>query len=253
MESSGPDFNFIHLDTVNSTNSYLIDLLSKTSPTDGFCVFSDFQTEGRGQYGRIWQSYPAVNILASFAYRTSWLEEKQVFCLNQISALAVLGVLQDYLPGEDIVIKWPNDILCNRKKIAGILIQNIFRGSQMQWSVVGIGLNVNQTDFDPSLIATSMRQVAGLNFDRMLLLRALHDRLNHLMALKSGDRNFDLLDDYNASLFGHGQKVLLEKTGGIRFEAVLLGVDESGNLRMNVDGRFQSMDWSMVRIILPAG
>ena len=140
------NFKHIHLLTVDSTNRFALELISKTNPTDGFCVFSDVQTAGRGQYGREWLSESGKNLLATFIFRTQFIQLEDIFILHQLAGLSVLAAIDSVgLAGAEI--KWPNDIIIHDKKIAGILIQNTLRAHHLQYSIVGIGLNVNQVDF----------------------------------------------------------------------------------------------------------
>lgn len=112
MDLTKLNFKHVYLKEVDSTNRYAIELLSKTNPNDGFCVFSDFQTEGRGQYGRSWESESGMNLLMSFVYKTqNKLSVQNPFVLNKLSSMAVWNVLGRYVDSERVKIKWPNDLL----------------------------------------------------------------------------------------------------------------------------------------------
>ena len=247
-----PPFKYVHLETVDSTNRYLADFLSKTSPEDGFCVFSDFQTEGKGQYGRNWLSEPGANILVSFAFRTDWIRDRDFFSLNQIASLAVLQVLRNHLPHRDISIKWPNDLLCDGHKIAGILIQNVFRGSELTWSVIGIGLNANQRSFEPGLNATSMALASGKSFDRLDILKEMHGILAGLVNRRRDGGFSELSAHYNDNLFGKNRPLCFERKDGSRFTATLLGVDDGGRIFYDLSGKVCSTDWTDTRIVMPS-
>ncbi|MEO6691981.1 MAG: biotin--[acetyl-CoA-carboxylase] ligase [Saprospiraceae bacterium] len=248
MEFPTLNFKYIHLESVDSTNKYLIDWVSKTAPEDGFCVFSDFQTDGRGQYGRNWQSNKGENLLSSFAFQTQWLNDLEVFILHQITSLCLLNVIRKSIPEAELRIKWPNDILVKDKKIAGILIQNIYRGQQLNWSIIGIGLNINQQAFDAQLQASSMSIIGKKEFDHIPILQDLHDEICKWIQVIKNNPELDLLDDYNDELYQLNQFVQFEKTDSEIVKGKLLGVDENGKIKIEMDNRIQSFDWSEIKI-----
>ncbi len=250
MEIAQLNFEYIHLKEVDSTNRYAIELLSKTAPIDGFCVFSDFQTEGKGQYGRSWQSEADSNLLMSFIFNMkSVLQDTDLFALNLISSLALDQVLQAYFEPSIVKIKWPNDILVNHKKIAGILIQNIFRGQEHLWTVIGIGLNVNQMLFDHQLNATSIAKELSYKVDKIYILQRIHDELLRLFNnLKSNQFN-NLLEDYNSRLYLHHQVCTLEKANEDIIEGKIRSVDRYGMLNVELGNKIQAFDFSSIRIL----
>lgn len=249
MELNILKFPHKHLVEVESTNAFLIDYIAKITPVDGFCVFSDFQTAGKGQYGRTWDSERSKNILASFVFNTTWLKEKEIFFLHQISSLAVQSIVKKYLPFQSVKIKWPNDILVNIKKIAGILIQNVFRGQQLIWSIIGIGLNVNQNKFGSDLNATSLILESEKNYDLNEILTELHKELMTFFEVKKKNHDFDLLDDYNQELFGLNESLNFQKVDGELFIGRLLAVDELGQIKIEIDNQLLTYNWSEVRLI----
>lgn len=142
--------NLLFLHEVESTNTYAMNLLRNVNSIEGTVVYTDNQTKGKGQRGALWASKIAQNITASIILKPYFLSIGNTFYLSKISALAVYDVLADILPSGqyDIKIKWPNDILVNQNKISGILIENNFTSTNIQHSVIGIGLNVNQDNFN---------------------------------------------------------------------------------------------------------
>ena len=110
-------------------------------------VFTPIQTAGVGQYGAKWQSAPHMNLTFSTLFTPENLMIERGFVLNMLVPIAVVKALKTLGIAEEINIKWPNDIVITRKKIGGILIENIVQGQQIIKSVIGIGLNVNQTKF----------------------------------------------------------------------------------------------------------
>ena len=140
-----------HFKNIESTNQYLQRLLDEGIDITDNIVVADFQTSGKGQGCNVWQSEDGMNLLFSIALDMSFLKAENQFLLTQMVSVAMIDVLKKYLPEESLFIKWPNDIYFNDKKIAGILIKNEIKGMMLGTSIIGIGLNVNQTYFDKSL------------------------------------------------------------------------------------------------------
>lgn len=141
--------NRIDLDETESTNTYATNLLKELPLAEGTLIFTNNQTKGRGQMGNSWQAERGKNLTFSLVLHPGFLAADKQFYLSKITSLAVFGMLTELLGLSlyGIKIKWPNDILVNRKKIAGILIENILRAGQLQSSVIGVGININQLDF----------------------------------------------------------------------------------------------------------
>lgn len=156
------------LERVNSTNSYSLDLIKQLSPAEGYVVWGKEQFAGRGQRGAGWQSEPGSNLTFSILLRPQFLPLAEQFRLTKAIGLGIASFVSHCL-GEDgvhVKIKWPNDIYVKNCKIAGILIENVLEQSVMKYSVVGIGLNVNQTDFDPLLPnPVSLKLLTGKDFN----------------------------------------------------------------------------------------
>ena len=144
----GKSLLFLH--EVESTNTYAMNLLRNVNPMEGTVVYTDNQTKGKGQRGAVWTSKIGQNLTLSVILKPQFLGQNNTFYLSKISALAVYDVLTDILLTSqyDIKIKWPNDILIKHRKVAGILIENSFATNTLQYSIIGVGLNVNQQDFD---------------------------------------------------------------------------------------------------------
>jgi len=170
--------NYIKFDTITSTNDFLKRYGKITDLPDFFYVAADFQTKGRGQKVNTWQSECCRNILISFWLRPNIAVQDQQI-LSAVTALSLVKVLQKFnIPG--VKIKLPNDILSGNKKIAGILIENSIKKNTWQNSVIGIGLNVNQTDFVQLPDATSMKKITGQNYNRQEIIDLLQTELkNH--------------------------------------------------------------------------
>ena len=214
----GQSLFFLH--EIESTNTYANDLLKNVNPPEGTIVYTDNQTKGRGQRGSAWHSEIAQNITISVVLKPSFLSLNTHFYLSKITALALYDVLAELLPNSqyDIKIKWPNDILVNEKKIAGVLIENTIQQQGLQHSIIGIGFNVNQANFnDLNNTATSLKieqlrcfdtlsnqsTQSPLNndFDRKIVLEKICQQLEKWY-LKLKANNTELIDfTYKKQLF----------------------------------------------------
>ena len=140
--------NLIHLASTSSTNEYLHHLIScDDSLTEGLVVWSDFQTDGKGQMSNVWESEAGQNLTFSMLFFPSYVPVSEQFLLSQFVSLGIVDYLKNSVGLSDVTIKWPNDIYWKGKKICGILIENLLMGSTISHTIVGIGLNVNQKKF----------------------------------------------------------------------------------------------------------
>ncbi len=164
------------LDETPSTNTELKNQIKTKKLAEFSMVVTEHQTAGRGQQGNSWESEKGANLTFSVLLRPSFLEPHLQFYLSKIVSLAIIDVL--HLHHIQATIKWPNDIYINDKKIAGILIESSLTGAQMDSTVIGIGLNVNQCDFlsdAPNPI--SLKQITGLSYNLESLLKQLVEAL----------------------------------------------------------------------------
>ncbi len=153
----------IKFSTITSTNDYLKSYSKNNKLENFFCVRADEQTKGKGQRSNIWKSDCCKNILISFFVRPEIPASKQ-FLLNEIVSISIIDFLEKFnIP--DLKIKYPNDILSGYLKISGILIENVISKNNIKESVIGIGINVNQTNFKKLVFAISMKKLTGKDYD----------------------------------------------------------------------------------------
>lgn len=170
-------FTFQHIETVDSTNAFL-QRLQDTSEINGFVVSADEQTAGKGMGSNSWESAKGLNLTFSVAFDMSWLLAPEQFLLSQLVTLSMLEVIDNYLPKEQLKIKWPNDLYFDGRKLGGILINSTISGNRLGSSIVGIGLNVNQMKFKNwPTHPISMKMITGKDYDLETLL---HEIVNHL-------------------------------------------------------------------------
>ncbi len=158
------DKNLIELDVVDSTNNYTANLLHKTKVVDKSVIMAHFQTLGRGQRGEAWESEPGKNLLFSMVLKATCLDVDNYFLLSKIVAISINEVIED-VSGKTGFIKWPNDIYVEGKKIAGILIENQWKGKFIDNAIIGVGVNVNQVNFDNLSQATSLSLITANHYD----------------------------------------------------------------------------------------
>ena len=216
--------------TLESTNQYLQNLLNEGIDIVDNIVVTDYQTSGRGQGKNVWESEDGKNLLFSIALDMSFLKAENQFLLTQIVSVTMINVLKKYLPEESLSIKWPNDIYFNDKKIAGILIKNEIRGMMMGTSIIGIGLNVNQTSFNEDLPnPISMKMITGNDFELEELLSAISYQLSTV----NGQQqifNFQFSTfNYTNKLYRYKQWALYEHEGQVK-EMMITGYDQFGRL-----------------------
>ena len=225
-----------HFKTLESTNQYLQNLLNEGVDIADNIVVTDFQTSGKGQGKNVWESENGKNLLFSIALDMSFLKAENQFLLTQIVSVTMINVLKKYLPEESLSIKWPNDIYFNDKKIAGILIKNEIRGMMMGTSIIGIGLNVNQTSFDKNLPnPISMKMITGKDFDLDELLSAISCQLSAIsyQSTVNGQQqifNFQFSTfNYTNKLYRYKQWASYEHEGQVK-EMMIIGYDQFGRL-----------------------
>jgi BirA family biotin operon repressor/biotin-[acetyl-CoA-carboxylase] ligase len=221
--------NMFILDSVDSTNNYAMGMIQKGAAMDGIAVFAREQTNGKGRRGRQWLSSKDENVILSICVQMQWQHVSQQFGLSMAAALGCRDLMSKYIPGK-ATIKWPNDIFINDTKAGGILIENVIRGTLWQWAVIGIGLNINQCQFeDTSFKATSLKIETGNEFDVLKLSEELHEFvLNRITSLKEGEFE-NILKEYNENLFARGRLVKIKKDNYV-FETRIKSVSSSGQL-----------------------
>lgn len=231
--------NIVSLKRVDSTNDYLKKQMANSKPLpEGTVILAEDQFAGRGQFDNKWLSQPGKNLTFSILLSPAFLPLSQQFSLNIAISLAINDVLCSFI-GSGCEIKWPNDIIFEDRKLGGVLIENIIRGSNWKYAIVGIGLNLNQTSFPGSIKnITSMALIARRDW-------VLSDVLAQLLAaidtrygqLKSGGLVLQR-EEYTARLYRLNTLATFEREG-LRFEAEITGVTEAGLLQLKTGDGFR--------------
>lgn len=192
--------NIIHIHECDSTSNYLKQLLISHKPDEGTIVFADYQSAGKGQRGNVWESEKGRNLLFSTILYPGIIKASEQFILSQIISLAVVKTLSDFT--DNITIKWPNDIYWKEKKICGILLENTLEGEKIKESVIGVGININQTDFrSDAPNPVSLQQVTGNDYGLEEMLLSVRSNIMYYYArLKNKDLSA-IINEYKGKLF----------------------------------------------------
>ena len=236
----------IKLNAIDSTNTYLKRLSVTRGAEDGLAVVAKFQTNGRGQMGTVWDSQVAKNLTFSVFKDVSFVNIAQHFYISMAVSLAVYEALNS-LGIKKIKVKWPNDILSENKKIAGILIENVIKLNVITGSVIGIGLNVNQTDFSDLPSATSLLLLSGKVYDLDEVLDTVLRQIDiHFKNLKN--MQFIMLKSrYESHLFRKNKPSTFKDAEGSVFLGYIVGISDFGNLLVRVeDDIIKSFDFKEV-------
>ncbi len=226
--------NIIKYDSLTSTNDNMSELIKKEFVPEFSVIVTDNQTNGKGQLGNGWESEPNKNLTFSILCRPNFIPINKQFKITQIITLSIINVLKPII--DDVSIKWPNDIYCGDKKIAGILVENSLKGSEIEHSIIGIGLNVNQTEFlsnapNPSSLKLLTNQEYNL------------DSLLKQILLSFIDNYLDLMQNSNTKLMQEKYMNNLYRRKGIYkymddkgvFSAKVFDVMSSGHLMLETE------------------
>ena len=217
----------------------------------GDVIVAERQTAGRGQRGNRWSSEAGTNLTFTMVLEPKELEAENQFYVSRAVTLAVTDMLARF--GIGASVKWPNDIYVDDRKICGILIEHDLMGSNVVRSIAGIGINVNQHEFDPLLPnPVSMASVKGMLFDRTEVLgkflEAVRQRTEHL----DGEEYSSLDRDYRKILYrADGKEYFFREPEGTPFRAVLETVLPGGEMVLRKsDGARKSYWFKEVEFVL---
>lgn len=237
----------ISLEETVSTNRYARELPEDES-LELTLVTAEFQTAGRGAGTNKWESERGQNLLFSIIAYPQQLPANQMFALSEVTALAICDILNSYTEG--FQIKWPNDIYYNDKKIVGMLIENDLRGKQVHRSVIGVGVNINQTEFiSDAPNPVSLAQILGHEEDRNQVLDYIMQRFIYYYGLMEKKRYGELHQLYMQHLYRrNAQHTYADATG--TFQAQIIDVEPTGHLVLeDENGRLRRYDFKEVRFI----
>jgi len=240
---------FIEKKTCASTNDECKTLLSKSKPIEGTAIITDHQTAGRGQFGNTWQGEAGKNLLCSVVLYPNFLQPQEQFYLSKIVSLACVKTCETTAK-ETFKVKWPNDIYQNKQKVAGILIENQLSGNQISSSIVGVGINVNQQNFETLQNATSLSKLALQKFELKDIIAIFFNQLDAYY-LQLRQKKFKAIDkEYLDYLLGYNSVMNFKDKDGNPFQAFVKGVNQLGQLQLLVNNseqlyNFKEVEWVM--------
>ncbi len=225
--------NILVLSSIDSTNNYCKILIEEGRASNGLVVQSLAQTDGRGQQKNIWLSQNDKDLLLSFIFQPK--ANINPFGLNMAISIGVQSYVQGLLPNEIVKIKWSNDIFVGNQKIAGILIENAWRGSQINYCVAGIGLNLNSVIDKIKLPhATSLSAFTGINYNLFEQGKMLCEAINNALFWLGNTAQEQVLVKYNDLLYGINTQQEYTHLGKV-FEAINNGINDAGQLKLIVN------------------
>lgn len=242
--------NIIFLPEVESTNSYAISMLKNVNMAEGTLIQTSHQIKGKGQRGNSWYSEKEKDLIVSIILKPGFIDLNKQFVLYEITALAVYDVLaQNLANGQyDIKIKWPNDVLVNEKKIAGTLIENVISGENILYSVIGIGININQKNSSIPQ-ACSLFSLTKMEFDLKKLTEDLCSQLEkYYLMLKTGKLE-QIHQLYLNNFFKKGEICEFEIKDTMQKKKVI-GTGTKGLLQLeDLNGKLEEFDVKQVKWI----
>ncbi len=241
--------HLIKLNAIGSTNSYLRQICAKREMQDFTVVLTSHQTEGRGQMGTSWSSQKGKNLTISVYKRIQTLPIDSGFYISMSTSLAIIRTLKRFnIPR--LFVKWPNDILSEDKKICGILIENLIKNGKIEASILGIGLNVNQVEFQKLPKASSLKIITGRIFDNDELLNLIIEDLRFYFQKLDKSEFRNLKREYEKFLFRKNKPSTFKDKEGNMFPGYIKGINETGQLKvLTEDGIIKEYDLKGVELL----
>ena len=236
----------IWLPSCASTNTEAQTLIVQNRASEGCTVITDFQTAGRGQRGNQWEGAAAENLMLSVVWQPTFLAAAQQFQLSQAVALGVHDWAAALLgPDPKLKLKWPNDLYYGAQKLGGILIENTLSGPKIQYSIIGIGLNINQQRFDVPT-ATSIGQLTGRAYAREALAARLLESLERRYLQLRAGQVAKLRHEYLQALYRYQENHLFA-IDGKQVSGQIVGVEDDGRLAVAIGGELRRFGMQEIR------
>jgi BirA family biotin operon repressor/biotin-[acetyl-CoA-carboxylase] ligase len=217
----------IHLKETDSTNQFLQILTEQDNISSGSIVLADYQTSGRGQQGNNWISEAGMNLTFSVLLKPNNLSANKFFSVSEVVSLSVRNTLAQFI--NNVTVKWSNDIYYKDKKISGILIENTITSGFISKSIIGTGININQTDFGNGLNAISLAVIRGEMTDRMEVMERFRREFSEQCERLKNHMFDDIHKDYLSSIYRKSGYYKYKDANGI-FEARISDIDPHGML-----------------------
>ena len=238
----------IKINATDSTNTYLKQLLGETLVTDFSVVITKNQTQGKGQRGEKWISEKGKNLTFSILKIKPLIAVDRQFLLSSLVSLSIIKTLESYnIP--NLSIKWPNDILSDHHKISGILIENIIKSNKIDFSVIGIGLNVNQKLFKGLPKVSSLKSILGMTLDKDELLHKLIENLQIYFKLYTEKGEGIINAEYETYLFRKDKPSTFELPDKTLITGIIRGVTDAGKLCVQMEDATKEFDLKELKLL----
>jgi len=234
----------MYAETLLSNNENMIN--------DGTIIWTKNQTNGKGQYNRQWISTSGLNLTFSIITFPNSLLATQMFYLNIVVSMGVVALIQNYY--DDVFIKWPNDIYCKHnlqlKKISGLLIKNGIVQQYIKSSIMGIGCNVNETEFSKNLEnAISLKKITNIHFQLSELFLKMIDHINYYYIKLYNNKYDELMTQYCSMLFGWEKPMKILVNGKIEIGKII-NIAQNGKLQIQINQQTSWYEHGQIQILL---
>ena len=241
--------NIIKLDAIDSTNNYLKKIILNEGINDYTVVTAKFQTQGKGQLGTEWESEHSKNLICSVYKKEINIKVQDQFVISALVSLALIKTLRK-VNLSNMHIKWPNDIMSDNKKICGILIENIVKENYIKDTVIGIGLNVNQTIFNNLPNAASIKNLIGTTCSIDEILKDLVKNIKYCFNELDKSSINSIFEKYEDALFRINKPSTFKNSKGEVFSGYIKGVSRSGKLNVMLeDNLVESYDLKEISML----
>jgi len=241
--------NIIKLDAIDSTNNYLKKIILNEGVNDYTVVTAKFQTQGKGQLGTEWESEHSKNLICSVYKKEINIKVQDQFVISALVSLALIKTLRK-VNLSNMHIKWPNDIMSDNKKICGILIENIVKENYIKDTVIGIGLNVNQTIFNNLPNAASIKNLIGTTCSIDEILKDLVKNIKYCFNELDKSSINSIFEKYEDALFRINKPSTFKNSKGEVFSGYIKGVSRLGKLNVMLeDNLVESYDLKEISML----
>lgn len=230
----------ITTDITDSTNNDAMRLIDADKALHGTMIVAEYQTAGRGQRGRTWEGHRDKSLLMSIIVSRPPFQIDSQFLFSALIAVGVADAISQVAKNINPKIKWPNDLIVDDKKAGGILIENVLRGHRWEHAVVGLGINLNGTEFGEGLThATSLKIATGKTFGRLEIAQLIRASVFSLLdELPSAE---EIMHRYNTLLFKRGEVQVFLKDSE-EWKAKIVAVQPDGRLQVQTnDGTLSTL------------
>lgn len=233
----------LNFSQLGSTNDYASFLLSVGEASDGMVIMAGSQFAGKGQRGRVWYSVPGESLTFSIILKDCGFAPEKTFVIQIIVALAIRRWAAGYISDTEVMLKWPNDVMVNGKKLAGVLTETQIQGGEVSALVIGIGINLNQSEFPAGMgNPVSLYMISGSFTGPEVELQSLCASVREVFAEWISGQEQPLFEEYSRYFYGKGQWRTFSIQGTM-IEAMPEGINDQGSLVLrNRDGSLRVLD-----------